>query len=63
MNTEKEIIFESRLEQALNRENDHKNCANCIKYRTCNVVKNCDPQRVCSKHEWDQMERMERSYD
>ena len=60
--TDKEIELECKLEQALNRENDHKNCANCKNFR----IKPClliDPSRVCSKHKWDKLERMERSYD
>jgi hypothetical protein len=60
--TENEIILESKLEQAKNRENDHKNCANCSKYRKCHI-KNPDPCRVCSIHTWNEIERMERSYD
>lgn len=62
MSTDNEIVLESRLEQALRRENDHRNCANCVQYRKkpCMLI---DPRRVCSKHEWDKIERMERSYD
>ena len=61
---DKEIILESQLEQALNRENDHKNCANCFKwFEDCNFINRRVPSGVCSKHEWNKMERMERSYD
>ena len=63
--SDKEIELECKLEQTLNRENDHKNCANCTHYWS-NYTNNCISdacQRVCSKHEWDKLERMERSYD
>jgi hypothetical protein len=60
--SDKEIILESQLEVAMEIIDNLKNCANCVNYREkpCQLI---DPQKVCSKHEWDKMERMERSYD
>jgi hypothetical protein len=60
--SDRELILESELEQAREMIGDLKNCANCKQYRKkpCLLI---DPTRVCSKHEWNKVERREKSYD
>lgn len=60
--SDRELILESELEQAKEMIGDLKNCANCINYHKvpCLLI---DPKKVCSKHEWDKIERREKSYD
>ena len=60
--SDRELILESELADAREMIGDLKNCANCSNYRKkpCLLI---DAKRVCSKHNWDEIERREKSYD
>lgn len=70
--SDRELILESELELAREMIGDLKNCANCIHFRfslkAIKCLKDRDmicikPMGVCSNHEWDKIERREKSYD
>jgi len=60
--SDRELILESELADARELIGDLKNCSNCIKFRKVPCLLK-DPKRVCSEHEWDKIERREKSYD
>jgi len=70
--SDREIILESEMEFLREMIGDLRNCANCKYIRTYQQSKcvavdktrgNIDPAKVCSHHEWDKIERREKSYD